>query len=39
VFLSNAGQRYALLQVRAEDLESIERRAALVFGQAIRAGT
>ena len=38
VFLSGAGQRYVLLQVRAEDLKSIERRAVLVVGQAIRAG-
>ncbi len=39
LLVSDAVQRYVLLQVRAEDLKSIERRAALVLGQAIRAGT
>jgi hypothetical protein len=38
VFVSRAGQRYDLLQVRAEDLNSTERTQAMVLGQAIRAG-
>jgi hypothetical protein len=38
-FLSDAGQRDAVLQVRAEDLKPSERRAALDLGQAIGAGT
>src|SRR5262249_438472 len=38
MFLSDAGQRDAFLQVGAEDLKPSERRAALDLGQAIGAG-